>query len=320
MPSPTTSADQWIDFLQSEASGREFPVSTMSKTLAHVIDQLAAPAEGEPTYALDVGTGTGIHAFILYGKGFPVVATDCNEEAVQLAYRHASKAGIQCQKVDQGKLAAAVKSSRKFPREIVFATVPLQDLANQVGTGIKFSPITFNPPGFFFLENTDRSSPVAVGVYASPVSQALDRGASLLFQFFDQVVFPLLKPGGDVICTWPGLERRVVELSPAVEIRGNVEHPADLLEHWFEDVRVTCEDKRTDPFYRRLASIEFDYGLGDSFWRNLEEGLRDPRCYSRLVTAADGRMGGRTTFRFGVLHLRRLTSAKQFEVIGAKGE
>jgi len=320
MPSPAASAGQWIDFLQSEASEREFPISTMSKTLAHVIEELAAPAEGEPTYALDVGTGTGIHAFILQGKGFSVIATDCNEEAVQLAYRHASKAGIQCRKVDRGLLAAAVKSSRKSPREIVFATVSLQDLANQVGTDIRFSPITFNPPGFFFLGNTERSSPVAVGVYASPVTQASDRRASLLFQFFDQVVFPLLKPGGDVICTWPGLERRVVELSPAAEIRGKVEHPAALLEHWFEDVCVSCEDRRTDAFYSRLAAIEFDYGLGDSFWRNLEEGLRDPRCYSRLVTAADATMGGRTTFRFGVLHLRRLTSAKQFEVIGTRGE
>jgi len=133
-------------------------------------------------------------------------------------------------------------------------------------------------------------------------------------------VFPLLKPGGEVICTWPGLERRVVELSPAADIQGRIEHPADLLEHWFEGVRVTCEDKRTDSFYRHLAAIEFDYGLGDSFWRNLEEGLRDPRCYSRLVTAADIGSGARTTFRFGVLHLRRLASGKQFEVISAKGQ
>jgi hypothetical protein len=292
----------------------------MSKTLAEYVDCLPAAAGGKNCYALDVGTGTGIHAFVLNEKGFSVLAIDCNGLATASAYEHGVTAGVECRRVDDGKLPGSLASNETVRNsEVVFAAISLQELASQVGKGVKFSPIVFNPPGFFWVEDIDHSWPAATGVYAGPVSCGLDRRASLLYKFFERIVFPLLSSGGDVICTWPGLKRRVVELDPKATERGEVKHPADLLQSWFQGVTVRCADRRPDSFYRHIAVIDSDYGLGDSFWRNLEYGLRDPRCYSRLVTAADWRMGGRTTFRYGLLHLRRLDSGTNFETICEEG-
>jgi hypothetical protein len=118
-----------------------------------------------------------------------------------------------------------------------------------------------------------------------------------------------------VICTWAGLEKRVVELTPQTDGLAEILHPAELLEHWFPGTHVKSDGKQSDAFFSHLAVVNSDYGLGDSFWRNLDYGLQDQRCYSRLVTASDWRHGGRTTFRFGVLHLRRLNEDRTFEVV-----
>jgi hypothetical protein len=200
---------------------------------------------------------------------------------------------------------------------MLFSTVPLEDLAGLVGT--QFRLILFNPPAFFFVRDADLSTPAARGVYAGDARRALEINQSPLFQFFQKVVLPLLALGGEVICAWPGLERRVVELDPAPEKRGRAAHPADLLETWL-DITVDCADNDADRFYCHTAVINLDYGLGDTFWRNLDYALQDPRCYSTLVKPSNWRYGSRPTFRFGVLRLRRSQSiTSRFEVVCAEG-
>jgi len=179
--------------------------------------------------------------------------------------------------------------------------------------------IVFNPPSYFYVRKPDLSSPAASGVYTGDARTALDINESLMFQFFKKLVLPLLTPGGDVICTWPGLKRRVVEVNPVAEKRGPAAHPADVLESWL-DITIECPDRNVDRFYRHTAVVNIDYGLGSSFWSNLDHALQNPRCYSTLVKPADWKHGNHPTFRFGVLRLRRAESdPNRFEASPGEG-
>ena len=77
---------------------KEFPLTTMSRAVANAIWHLDL-ASGGPVEAagkaLDVGTGSGIHAFVAARKGFSqVTAIDVNEKAVELAYARAGRFGF----------------------------------------------------------------------------------------------------------------------------------------------------------------------------------------------------------------------------------
>lgn len=301
------------ELAQAPSADLEFPVSSMSLQLANVLRRLA-PTTGYHSTALDVGTGCGIHSFLLHRRGFnSVLAIDCNERAVALACARGVRLGIDSRLTDQAQVAAALVEDGATTPRVLFSQIPLQNLAELVTT--KFELIVFNPPAFFFVREADLSSPAASGVYAGDTRRALEVDQSLLFQFFARVVLPLLVPGGEVICTWPGLERRTVELNPVADRRGLPAHPADLLEAWL-NVTVARQDKDVDRFYRHTAVINVDYGLGSSFWSNLDHALQNPRCYSTLVKPSDWRFGSRPTFRFGVLRLRRSQSeASCFESV-----
>lgn len=304
------------ELAQAPSADLEFPVSSMSLQLASVLKGLAPPT-GHHSAALDVGTGCGIHSFLLNRMGFnSVLAIDCNERAVALACARGIRLGIDCRFTDREQVAAALLEDGTTPH-VLFSPIPLQDLAGLGAT--KFRLIVFNPPAFFFVRDADLSSPAASGVYAGDISRALEVDQSLLFQFFEKIVLPLLVPGGEVICTWPGLERRTVELNPVAERRGLPAHPSDLLESWLS-ITVACQDADIDRFYRHTAVISLDYGLGSSFWSNLDHALQNPRCYSTLVKPSDWRYGSRPTFRFGVLRLRRSnTDPSCFEVVCPEG-
>jgi methylase of polypeptide subunit release factors len=294
----------------------EFPVSSMSQQLANALKNLPALTNNHSP-ALDVGTGCGIHSFLLHQMGFhPVLAIDSNERAVRLACARGVRLGIDCTFTDRPKVQEALTENGTSGPRVLFSAIPLQDLAAFVKT--EFRLMVFNPPAFFFVRNADLSSPAASGVYAGDTRSALDVDQSLLHLFFQKVVLPLLAPGGEVICTWPGLERRTVELNPVAERRGTPMHPADLLASWFA-LTLDCEDNDVDRFYRHTALV-LDYGLGRSFWSNLDHALQNPRCYSALAKPSDWKHGSRPTFRFGVLHLRRSAAdADRFEVVCSEG-
>jgi len=290
----------------------EFPLSSMSKTLFRAVGGLQQP--GNESLALDIGTGCGVHAFLLNHIGFRrVLAIDSNERAVDLAWERGIRLGIECSKLGPTERPLALGADNGTNGHIFFAPISLQELANAVN--VKFQLIVFNPPGFFFVREASLDSPAASGVYSGHSRAALDYRGSLLFQFFEKVVVPLLSASGEVICTWPGLERRTVELSPIAGTLGLPSHPADLLESWLS-LSVECQDRNAEQFYCHTAVINRDYGLGNAFWQNLDHALQNPSCYSNLVKASDWQHGGSTTFRFGILHLRRSQiNPLEFEVV-----
>ena len=72
------------ELAQSPPTDLEFPISSMSLSLAKLVGCLTAAGKDDPV--LDVGTGCGIHAFLLQRTGFrSVLAIDSNERAVKLA-------------------------------------------------------------------------------------------------------------------------------------------------------------------------------------------------------------------------------------------
>jgi hypothetical protein len=298
---------------QSPLADLEFPVSSMSLQLAKVLKGLASPNDNYAA-ALDVGTGCGIHSFVLNQRGFnPVLAIDSNERAIVLACNRGVRLGIDSRLTERAEIAAELLEDNATTPRVLFSSISLQDLEGLVAS--KFQLIAFNPPAFFFVRDTDLSCPAASGVYAGDARRALDVDQGLLFQFFGRIVLPLLAPGGEVICTWPGIERRAVEINPVSESRSLPAHPASLIESWF-DVIVDCKEKDVDRFYQHTVVINFDYGLGGSFWHNLDHALQNPRCYSTLVKSSDWRHGSHPTFRFGILRLRRSGSdASHFESI-----
>jgi len=301
------------DLAHSPSPDLEFPVSSMSLQLASVLKGIEPPPD-KHSAALDVGTGCGIHSFVLHRRGFnSVLAIDCNERAVSLACARGIRLGIDSRLTERARVGTALLENGATAPRVLFSPLSLQEVAQFVAA--KFHLIVFNPPAFFFVRDADLSTPAATGVYAGDTRRALDVDQGLLFQFFERVVLPLLVPGGEVICTWPGLERRAVEINPVAEKRGLPAHPADLLESWL-NVTIACPDKDIDGFYQHTAVISLDYGLGSSFWSNLDHALQNPRCYSTLLKPSDWRYGSRPTFRFGVLHMRRsMTDPSHFESV-----
>ena len=103
-----------------------------------------------------------------------------------------------------------------------------------------------------------------------------------------------------MICSWPGLERRVVEEEPKAAQIGSPVLPTTLLKKWFQ-FKFVDDYHDVDQFYNRTATIR-DYGLGLPFLRNLNTSI-ERGYYSRLLCPVDRRQDGDQTFRFGILHL-----------------
>ena len=130
--------------VQSPSVRLEFPITSMSMELANVI-KLLAPPQDNHSIALDVGTGCGIHSFLLVRRGFKaVLAIDRNESAIELACERGNRLHIDSKSIDRGKVAEALLENSATEPRILLSAIPLQDLAELVET--KFPLIVFNPP------------------------------------------------------------------------------------------------------------------------------------------------------------------------------
>jgi len=275
----------------------EFPLSSMSRKIVDVLDRHSNCSR--KGFALDVGTGSGVHAIILNQMGYNcVLGVDSNSMAVSLALRRAIRLGLSAAPISRGRIAG--ESVNWGNAKIWFCASPLQELNKFLSRSADL--IIFNPPSFFSKSSIDDSSPVSTGVYSGRIEGALNVEGSLLHQFFDSVVLPLLAIGGELICSWPGLERRSVEIDPKPDRAGIPVHPASLLAHWF-GLKVTADHEDPADFYKYTASIS-DYGLGGAFWLNFRQAI-DTRCYSSFLSLDDSRRELDAEFRFGVLHLTR---------------
>ena len=96
------------DLAHSPSPDLEFPVSSMSLQLASVLKGIEPPPD-KHSAALDVGTGCGIHSFVLHRRGFnSVLAIDCNERAVSLACARGIRLGIDSRLTERARVGTAL--------------------------------------------------------------------------------------------------------------------------------------------------------------------------------------------------------------------
>lgn len=279
------------DVVSFGAAAQEFPLTVMTRALAESLWRLhpeMIPLECRR--AIDVGTGSGVHAIMMASRGFAdVLAVDLNSDATQLAAARASRL------LDRGRC-----------RAIAFRDCALDEVGSGDGG---FGLITFNPPSFYDFGAADSLSPAFTGVYGDlDWHQCFMPEKSPLYRLFDKIVLPHLCVGGHLICTWPAIERRNVEDMTDAAGAGEPASPARLLRRWFH-IDVDGVGLGARDFFSRSAAISSDYGLGDGFWANLYLGVAR-HVYSRLL---ETRSADRPSFRFGVLHLVR-RSERQFDV------
>lgn len=263
----------------------EFPLTAMTRAVAEAIWRLPSSQEGAPRRALDVGTGTGVHALIMSARGYDVDAIDVNADAIRYAEDRA------------GRLKCAVRGVRTTDTPAIrFHVAGLDDWKQRHG----YDLITFNPPAYYHPLGSVANTPVAQGVFVDDDNDREPSGA-FLYRLFEKVVSPLLARNGHLICSWPGLERRVIE-SVHGETRGRIMSPVEKLETWFHITVVG--DRNPTAFFDRVARVDSDdYGLHDTFWKNLIA-ARDKYMYSGLANARDAERQS-LEFKFGVLHLVR---------------
>jgi SAM-dependent methyltransferase len=278
------------DVTASVLAAREFPLSRMSRSVAEELWKISSRAIPKELSGLDVGTGTGVHAILMVAKGIKrVVAIDVNNAAVQLASARADRV------LDRSSRAA-----------VTFLVSSLDD-ADVLGNE-KFGVVTFNPPSFFRFGDSEELSPACSGVYIDHGWQEATKPEhSLLYRFFERVVLPKLAIGGHVICSWPGLERRLVEDTGDTSKNVGAVSPARLLNRWF-GIEVVGDSLAPTDFFRHTAVIS-SYGLGPNFWTNLSRGIATG-LYSQFVEVAP-----QPSFRYGILHLVRV-SQQHFKTIG----
>ena len=282
----------------SSPAAHEFPLTTMSRALGERIWSLPPGENLGATPALDVGTGTGAHALLMALRGFSnVIAIDCSSEAIRHAQQRAERLWpllIEALEPDDRALLT-VNGNRSH--SIVFHAISVDDVPSLAVP--QFALVTFNPPAYYDFGHSDRDLPTFSGVYVDDQWEgAYVQEGTLLHRFFAAAVLPHLRPGGQSINTWAGLERRLVE-DP--DLPGNVAHPAELLRRWFSvDIDNVLETPSS--FFNQSARITSDYGLGSTFWKNLSLGVERGLYSSLLTNRANGRL---SSFQFGVLHLVR---------------
>ena len=272
-----------LDVSATGADAREFPLTDMSRALAQEIWRLPpAGSRQDCSAAVDVGTGTGVHAILMAARGYaPVYAIDANVDATRLAASRARR------------LLAP-----HHAQHITFIPESLDTSEHTAITAVSLA--TFNPPSFYDFGEADTNTPAFTGVYVDHGwRHFLEPERSFVYRFFRHVVLPRLAIGGHAILTWPGIERRLVEDMGMGTGAAQPVSPAILLRHWF-DVDVSGSSLNSREFFSRRAMIRSDYGLGHAFWANLYMGATRG-VYSRLVDMQSQPV----VFPYGLLHLVR---------------
>ena len=270
----------------------EFPLTAMTRAVAEAVWRLPVPPQPDNTTrcALDVGTGTGVHALFMLARGYEVHAFDVSKDAIRHARARAERLGPAI-----GRLPDVNLGPGRQPSRVRFSISGVDAFKESHRYGL----ITFNPPAYYNMRGFVEATPAARGVFVDDNDHRRHE-ASLLYRFFEHIVLRFLAPEGHAICSWPGLERRVVEATVG-ETPGRVISPLEKLETWFPVTVIG--DRNPHQFFNRSASVDSDQGLHDTFWENLIEARRR-FMYSELAdtSQAERQM---LTFKFGVLHLTR---------------
>jgi SAM-dependent methyltransferase len=282
--------DHILTRYRADLGPTEFPITAMSEALGRALDGVLSNPPSRFRSAVDVGTGSGIHAAILGAHGLAkVLAIDLSNDAVEGARARLDRLG-------------PALGPRRGP--VAFENLGVDDLPDM---GETFDLAVTNPPSFFRPSGLEAShmSPVEHGVYDGTRRERADPKTAFLYRFWKSVD-AVLAPNGVAICTWPGLERRLVhDLASAGH---PIIHPTALLERWFGwEISGAPPPTAWRPFYRYQATIS-TYGLGERFTDDLTYDLSHGRLYSDLVHGPTGKAPA-PSFAFGILALQRDASA-----------
>ncbi len=284
--------DLYREDLQS-SDIKEFPISPMSAALStaihHVIEDMRI-MDSPNLCGLDVGSGSGIQAAILSYCGCTEVSSiDISDQAVIAARSRFER------------LCHSITSLKKI--EAKNPQFKLCSLLEMPIDKDKYDIIVTNPPSYF----TDRSkheTPLDMGLYDGSAQYSLDPKKSFLYNFFERIVNPCLKPGGVSICTWPGIEYRLVYNTDTIHPVPVVQHPTVLLNKWFGWNLEPFAELNGQDFYVNEAPISGSC-TDDFFWHEFQINHARKCCYSNFLTAGRTKTKFLPTFRYGILVLIR---------------
>ncbi|MDP2433151.1 MAG: hypothetical protein Q8O33_14150 [Pseudomonadota bacterium] len=281
----------WIeaDIASCRCGVPEFPVTTMTRTLWSGIKAIAKLLD-RPKAALDAGSGSGAHSFLLASLGV---------ENVQGLERCGE--AVACAKDRANRLHAALPDAAnwawpQFIQGCVEAVPRNSELLDQ------FDIMTMNPPAFYTPTKIDISRPLDSGLYTgNPPTPAEPDPANPINDFFRIAVSQRLAPGGIAICTWPGIQARQVTDGTASKL-----HPAQILMRRFNWQIEGADSVLAEDFYRFSSKLAYNDSPGNGFRRYTHLCLEDGKYHS-YVQRSDPEHQHQPTFAFGVLAIRRDT-------------
>lgn len=290
----------WIeaDIAKCKCDVHEFPVTTMTRTLWEGIAAIAQLLD-HPKAALDVGSGSGAHSFLLASLGV---------ENVQGLER--CEKAVACAKDRAHRLCAALPEAAswaqpQFIQGSVEAIPPNNEMHDQ------FDIMTMNPPAFYYPTQIDTSNPLDSGLYTGlpPTNEAPDT-TNPINDFFRVAVTHRLAPGGIAICTWPGIQTRQVTDGTNGDL-----HPAQILMRRLKWRIKGADDTSAADFYRYRSKLADNKSPHYDFRQYINDYLAGGEYHS-YVRKLDPENHLQPTFAFGVLALRRdAHDSEQFHLI-----
>lgn len=280
------------DDLTSRASATkcEFPITSMSRSLAKALDAIR-PQIRTRGAALDVGTGSGIHALQMAFHGFRRV------DAIDIC-----RGAIQCAGERWRRLALDLVDEPRI--EPNFIHCRLQDVAGDPHLAGEYDLISFNPPAYLALDKVNLENPLEAGLYSGTPQDAA--GFHPLHDLCKLVVGPKLRQGGVAVFTWPGIQRRDV-IDPRTE---TVIHPAHLLHRRHGWTIHGLNGQEPTQFYRHTSPMSYVGPLQERFREELVHFVREG-VYSPLINEHDPSCAHKPSFRYGIVALRRDTVRRE---------
>jgi Ribosomal protein L11 methyltransferase (PrmA) len=241
-----------------ERSAPEFPVSAMSRKMAGVLDALirGCPALRDPNATcLDMGTGSGVHAFVSLRAGVPlVVGIDASKKALAHTEKRATRL------IEHGVLPVNVRARL----QLQVGDVQVMNRSEER----RYRLMTFNPPGFLKPSvPIDDDDPLDRGVYEDCANSphVADPHRSMAMRYLSSWAKAFLEIGGYLVITWPLIQRRLAYVAGHSNL-GVPSHPLEVIASvsGWNIAPIDAVRQPSVTLFNNFAPIT-GYGLGASF-------------------------------------------------------